>query len=441
MRRILIVSPHFAPTNAPDMQRVRMSLPYYAKYGWAATVLAVHPDDVPGTREPELCQTYPGDTRIVRCRTIGFRWFRRLGAGTIGWSAWWPLFWAGIRLLRCERYDLVLFSSTQFLILPLGIFWRALFRVPYLIDLQDPWRTDYYERPGAPPPPGGWKYQIARLCALFGEAPSYRLASGFMSVSPQYLLDLRQRYPWFAKKPQQTILFGSSTSDLVRAQQRGVAPTAFAKEPPGSLRLVYTGVAGPIMRESLGALFAALRALRQRQPVVAHKLRFYFFGTSYAPAAFPVVQPLAQAYGVDDQVYEMPQRIGHLASLALLHQADVLILPGTNDPAYSPSKIYAYFLSQKPILGIARQGSQLAALLAQLGGAREVLTLEDESHGAASEQIAQYLAEVATGRMPAPTRPRNESWFAEHCLAENLTRRQCVLFEQCLTEGFSRTAH
>ncbi len=417
------------------MQRVRMSLPYYAQHGWEATVLAVHPDEVLATREPELCQSYPADIRIVRCRTRGFRWLRRFGAGTIGWSAWWPLFWVGVRLLRRERYDLVFFSSTQFLTFPLGIFWRVLFRVPYLIDLQDPWRTDYYERPGAPLPPGGWKYRIARLCAWLGEAPSYRLASGFMSVSPQYLLDLQQRYPWFAKKPQQTILFGSSANDLALAQQQVAAPAAFAGEAPGSLRLIYTGVAGPIMRESLGALFAAVRDLRQRQPAAARKLRFYFFGTSYAPAASPVVLPLAQAYGVDDQVYETPQRIGHLASLALLHQADVLLLPGTNDPAYSPSKIYAYFLSQKPVLGIARRGSQLATLLTQLGGAREILTTEDESRGAASEQIAQYLAEVASGSIPVPTRPRNESWFAEHCLAENLTRQQCDLFAQSLAES------
>jgi len=262
-----------------------------------------------------------------------------------------------------------------------------------------------------------------------------------MRVPPQYLLDLRQRYPWFSKKPQQTIPFGSAANDLALAQQRIAAPAAFVGETPGSLCLVYTGVAGPIMRETLSALFAALRALRQRHPAAACKLRFYFFGTSYSPAATPVVRPLAQAYGVDDQVYETPQRIGHLASLALLHHADILLLPGTNDSAYSPSKIYAYFLSQKPILGIARRGSQLAVLLAQLGGAREILTLEDESHGAASEQIAQYLAEVATGSIPVPTRPRNESWFTEHCLAENLTRRQCVLFEQCLTDGVSRTAH
>ena len=431
MRRILIVSPHFPPTNAPDMQRVRMSLPYYAQHGWEATVLAVHPDDVPATREPELCQTYPDDTRIVRCRTRGFSWLRRCGAGTIGWSAWWPLFWAGVRLLRRERYDLVLFSSTQFLIFPLGIFWRALFRVPYLIDLQDPWRTDYYERPDAPRPPGGWKYRIARLCAFLGEAPSYRLAAGFMSVSPQYLLDLRQRYPWFAQKPQQTILFGSSANDLALAGRLGSTPTTFAGETPGSVRLIYTGVAGPIMRETLGLLFAALAELRQRQPAAARKLRLYFFGTSYAPVATPVVLPLAQGYDVADQVHETPQRIGHLASLALLHQADVLLLPGTNDPAYSPSKIYAYWFASKPILGVARAGSQLQSLLSAMGGACTVTFDTSETAMAqARTDLATALAAIAQGQALALA-PRNDHWFTRHCLAENLTQQQCELFDRC----------
>ena len=35
MRRVLLVSPHFPPTNAPDHQRVRMSLPFYREHGWA----------------------------------------------------------------------------------------------------------------------------------------------------------------------------------------------------------------------------------------------------------------------------------------------------------------------------------------------------------------------------------------------------------------------
>ena len=61
MRRTLIVSPHFPPTNAPDMQRVRMSLPYYAQNGWDVVVLAVAAKDVAATQEPELIATVPAN--------------------------------------------------------------------------------------------------------------------------------------------------------------------------------------------------------------------------------------------------------------------------------------------------------------------------------------------------------------------------------------------
>ena len=41
VKKVLIVSPHFPPLNAPDMQRVRMSLPYFAAEGWEPVVLAL----------------------------------------------------------------------------------------------------------------------------------------------------------------------------------------------------------------------------------------------------------------------------------------------------------------------------------------------------------------------------------------------------------------
>jgi hypothetical protein len=41
LKRVLIISPYFPPSNAADMQRVRMSLPYFAEFGWQAEVVTV----------------------------------------------------------------------------------------------------------------------------------------------------------------------------------------------------------------------------------------------------------------------------------------------------------------------------------------------------------------------------------------------------------------
>ena len=58
-RRLLIVSPHFPPLNAPDHQRVRMSLPYYAASGWEPVILCIARDRQCGVMEEELSGTLP----------------------------------------------------------------------------------------------------------------------------------------------------------------------------------------------------------------------------------------------------------------------------------------------------------------------------------------------------------------------------------------------
>lgn len=288
------------------MQRVRMSLPYYAANGWDPVVLAVHPDDVAATREPELCATYPESIRVVLVRAWSSRWTRLLGVGNLGLRAWFPLLVAGTRLLRREKFDLVLFSTTQFITLTLGSYWRRRFGLPFVIDLQDPWRTDYYERAGAPVPPGGKKYLLARVLARTFEPGTYRQAGGFMSVSARYLADLAQRYPWFAAKPQATIGFGATTSDFELLRTRAVAAPDGARR-PGEIRLVYTGAAGPIMPHALNVLFEALHGYRERVPA-ASRFRFSFLGTSYVAKGKGrhSVLPVAQDRGVDDLVSEVP---------------------------------------------------------------------------------------------------------------------------------------
>jgi hypothetical protein len=431
-RRLLIISPHWPPINAPDMQRVRMSLPYYAANGWDPVVLAVCPDDVAATHEPELCATYPASIRIVHVRAWSLRWTRWIGMGSLGLRAWLPLLIAGTRLLRREKFDLVFFSTTQFITLTIGSHWRRRFGVPYVIDIQDPWRTDYYERPGAPPPPGGMKYQFARLLALAFEQRSYRNASGFMSVSARYLSDLSQRYKWFAAKPQKTIFFGGTASDfaLINSSDKNEAAS---NRMPGEIRFVYTGAAGPIMPHALNVLFAALRSYRERVPA-AERFRFHFLGTSYVAkgAGHHSVLPVAREYQVDDMVYSVPYRIGYFESLKSLIAADALLLLGSSDPAYSPSKLYPYYLSKKPMLSIVFQNSYLADILAQLNCSRVATFSLDAPRDAAYAEIHRFFDQALDGFPPAMQPLRNDAMFNSNYLAETLTVRQCELFEQAL---------
>src|ERR1700677_3580293 len=164
-RRVLIVSPHFPPINAPDHQRVRMSLPYLRENGWEAHVLAVDPRFVEGAWDPDLLRTIATDVPVTRAGAVPLRMTRWLGLGRLGLRAFGPLNRMGSRLLCQRAFDLVYFSTTVFPTMSLGPRCKRLFGVPYVLDLQDPWLGDYYDRTGVIPPGGWWKYRFSQWLA------------------------------------------------------------------------------------------------------------------------------------------------------------------------------------------------------------------------------------------------------------------------------------
>jgi len=434
LKKLLIISPHFPPLNAPDMQRIRMSLPHYRANGWEPVVLTLADEFQDGVREPELMATLPPDVRIIRIPAIPVRTARRCGLGNVGLRVLPYLLWHGSRLLRAEKFDLVFFSNTQFITFPLGRIWRSWFGVPYVIDIQDPWRTDYYERRGARPPPGGWKYQFARLQAWLLEGWTYRRVGAVMSVSPNYLTDLRTRYAALDHVPAEVIRFGGSREDLAKAAADPLAPPLFDRA-QGQIHLLYTGASGPVMPHSLSVLFDGLRRYRERRPANAARLRLHFVGTSYvAPGAgIPSVLPVAEACGVADLIEEIPHRIGHLEALRWQQQADALLLPGSSDLAYSPSKLYPYFLTGRPILGLVFRDSVMERLLDELNCAYMVRFADAEPKEPAYADLAAFLDLAIAGFPAGSRRARNEELFNQTYLAEELTRRQCALFDRLLT--------
>lgn len=444
LKRVLIVSPAFAPNSTPDSQRVRMSLPHFRANGWEPVVLAVDPRQVEAPREDELLETLPPDVRIVHCPALPIRLSRLLGLGNLGLRAFLPLLLAGRRLLRREQIDLVYFSTTQFAVLPLGRVWRFCSGTPYVIDLQDPWRTDYYERAGVRKPPGGWKYQFARAQAALLEGWTFRRLGGLISVSPDYVRDLGRRYPWFGAVPTAAIRFGASRLDQEVALGRQTPPRAplhpspppapDAAGDPRHLNLVYTGAAGPITPHAVNILLEALRRFRIASPVAAARIRLRFLGTSYAApeSAARTIAPIAAAFGVADLIEEQPGRLGHLETLRVQSQADALLLLGSSDPAYSPSKLYPYYLARRPILAVVFQGSDLEKLLLELRCSTLASCEAPDRFEAAIGTILGFFADAVNGFGRGALGPRDELSFENEYLAPSLTARQVALFNDAL---------
>jgi len=413
-----------------------MSLPYYGSCGWEAVVLCVGQKWQHGVGEQDLLETVPAGTRIVPTRAIPWGLARWIGVGNLGLRSWAFLLWRGCLLLRRERFDLVFFSNTQFITFTLGPIWRYSRGIPYVLDVQDPWRTDYYERPGSRRPPGGWKYQFARFLAWMLEGWCFRNASGVVSVSPDYLDDLRRRYPLVKNVPGKVIRFGASRTDLDLSRKLA------EKEKPlplmeGKINLLYTGASGPVMPHALNVLFEGLSLYRRRSPERARRFQLHFVGTSYVPSGrgIPSVLPIAEHWGVGEQVSEIPHRVGFLEALRMQDRADALLLLGSSDLAYSPSKAYLYYLTGRPILGLVFRGSVMEALLDELRCAFMVRFSEGQPKNDAHARIADFLDLAIDGFPPGSLPERNNAYFDSRFLAEELTRQQCRLFEAAATRS------
>lgn len=429
--------------NAADMHRIRLSLPYYETEGWSATVLCVGAAYQDGPRDEALLATLPAGLKLQQTGALPRRLCRLFGIGNLGLRSFLHVFFASLRLIRKERPALILFSTTQFALFPQARLWQMLFGIPCVIDLHDPWVTDAYDKPGAPPPPGGWKYRVASAFAKTLEGFSFRRLAGMIAVSQVYLQDLRARYPWFAQIPSLVLGFGASEGDLAAARAL-YPPTAHptTQEKPAAegaplVHLVYTGAAGPSLHRILPEFLAGVALFKQQKPAAAARLRIHFVGTSYvAPGkGAPCILPLAEALGIASLVTEIPHRVGHLECLARQCGAEALLLPGSVDPAYSPSKLYPYFLSGRPILALAPAESVLAKLLAQLSCSRFIPLSLDTPQGACAELVASALTDLLEGRPLEALEQRNLAHFTREFLAPSLVHKQCAFFNTLLSSA------
>lgn len=416
LKRLLLISPHFPPVNAPDMYRAVSALPYLASMGWEASVLCVDPRDVAAPKDPRMRQFDPPGVSVRRCRAFPLSVSSLAGMRTLGWRAWRGLERAGRQMIRASRPDLVFFTTTQHPLLCLGARWKREFGVPYVVDLQDPWLTDYYSRPGSPRPPGGWKYRVAHAIAARLEPAAFEPADGFVSVSDHYLQDLGRRYPWFGSRPQVTIPFGIDEQAFQKAVVS--APAAFERR-PGCLHLVSVGAAGPIMEKGLKALFEQLAALRREAPEAAESLRIHLIGTSYAPAgtARPTALPIAQALGVGDLVSEQTSRVDWQTAQATMRAADGVIVLGSDDPAYTPSKFAGAFLARRPGLVLAPADSGAGRVNAELGFGMLL-----DPTGKTPLALRAFLADIASASPSWPGK-RQEAMFASTHTAIARTRQ------------------
>ncbi len=409
------------------MQRIRMSLPYFAANGWDAQVVTV---DVKYTDAPQdelLMESIPADIKIHRVKALNKKTTSLIGLGSIALRSL-PYYRKKVNaLLKQEKFDLIYFSTTQFQVCVLGAYWKKRFNIPYVIDMQDPWYSTHYKlKPKSERPS---KYWFAYSLHKYMEPIAIKQADGLISVSDNYIIDLKERYPVIKDIPAATITFGAFKPDIKIATENEDKFSSLLKT--GFKNIVYIGRGGTDMHKALAPVFEALKKGLTNQPELFSLLKFYFIGTSYAPAGtgIPTILPLAKQYGVESNVVEITNRISYYHTLLTLRQADALLIPGSDDPKYTASKIYPYLLVQKPLVAIFHQKSNAVETLNECVANALVLTFNDSEE---TTRLTTPLYQLFTDWGNGLFKPVRLLASFEKYSAKNLTAKQTELFTHAI---------
>jgi len=420
VKKVLIISPYFAPSNSADMQRVRMSLPYFEKLGWLAEVVMVDESFSDLNKDKLLMESIPDSIKIHKTKALPKSWTSKLGLGSLAIRS--MLFYKKrvSQLLRQHKYDLIYFSTTEFPVCVLGAYWKKKFSVPYIIDMQDPWHTDYYNnKPKAERPK---KYWFSYRLHKYLEPKAMKTVDGLISVSVSYIHTLQERYPILKTKPTKVITFGAFDIDF-RIAQAHSEQLPLAYRPEQKINLVYIGRGGFDMKPALNTLFEAFKQGLVTQPRLFENVHLHFIGTSYAPKGkgTPTIFPVATELGIASYVTEYTDRIGFYNSIKNMQYADGLIIIGSNQGAYTASKLYPYILAKKPLLAVMHPESSVVKIMDDCSAGS--LIPIGQTISVAVQTLAIYLDAAKHHRLPAT------NWKAfEHYTAFAMTQKQVELF-------------
>jgi len=431
MNRVLIISPHFPPVNSADMHRVRQSLPYFREFGWEAVVVAVEEAFVESySTDPLLLQTIPQYIEVHKVKAWDVAKTRKFGLGSLSMRSYFFFQKKGDELLSGRKFDLIYFSTTAFHVMALGPRWKKKFGVPFVLDIQDPWRSDFYlDKPKNERPP---KFFISYNIDKYLEKKTVPAADGIISVSQGYCDTFISRYPTMREDRFRIIPFGVSLQDF-EVMEKYVHRVEEVQLKPDKHNIVYVGRGGHDMRFALEIIFKALAKGLNTKPALFSRLHLWFIGTSYAPAGLgrPTILPVAEKQGVGEYVTEIADRIPYFDTLYLLKQAGALLVPGSTDTNYTASKIYPYIMAQKPLLALFYKDSSVLEVLKTMGY-KTIIAYDHTSHPV-DAYVDQCMDAFQTILDQRPGDPSFDMNTFERYTAKARTAEQVKFFNQTIS--------
>ena len=345
---MLIIHPHWPPSNLVGVHRVRLIANQLHHYGWKALILTVHESHLEEDLSDDLNRLINPEVEVIKVGAIPVRHlFGKRMVGDIGLRAFQSLKREATNIATNRKIDFIWFSLPPWYTSLMGPFFTQKLGIPYGVDYRDPWVYKITNQQK-----GLNRATITLMLAHFLEPIAIKKAALLSGVSQGYLNGVVSRNNILCK--QVTFQMGFCKEDH-HIQIPNFKPPF--KE--GKQTFVYAGAYSPNWAPLFRLFLEGLAQLTKTNSTA--NLEFTFIGTGNKE--LQSITSIASELGISELVTELPSRIPYLHVQQCLRRASGALIIGSTEPHYSASKLFQCLLTSKKLFAFFHQESEARTIL------------------------------------------------------------------------------
>lgn len=330
-KRVLVIATYFPPMGGVGVFRVSKFVKYLDRHGIEPIVITINKENYSNC-DYELLKNIPNNVRIYRInikkkgKDISFTFYKKLKKQIY-------------KILKNESPDHVFITGGPFYILPIGRFVYNHFKIPYTIDLRDPWTLQ--KRICFSFSLRSLKINTLYLLENVMEKYSLSKAKNVITVNDTMSEQYGNKYPPLREKIH-TITNGVDISDF---------NNIMAKEGFKKNTIIYTGkfnVSAGFRDPS--CIFASMKKL---------KLQGYDYNFIHVGIKDEKVIELAKEFDIIDNCSFVGVK-SYNETISYCKSSDVLLVIGGTEKSEQTGKIFDYMGCKKRVLALCRQDGEIA---------------------------------------------------------------------------------
>jgi glycosyltransferase involved in cell wall biosynthesis len=349
VKKIIIVSPHFPPSNLAAVHRTRLFAQHLPSLGWEPIIVTVHHRFYEEELDWNLHSLLPSTLRVERVNALPSKPVRTIG--DIGVRGFYSMYKKIMEIVKEEKVDFLYIPIPSNFAALLGRLVYRKTKVPYGIDYIDPW---VHRWPGTEKrfSKHWWSMKLGEWLEPFA-VKKVALITGVAQGYFDAVLERNSHLKTTAITA--AMPYGGEALDHDYVKKNSGGAYLFEKV-TGKIDLVY---AGAMLPKAIGPLNEVLKSIAANRKLFEN-VRFHFIGSGKSPSDENGynIKALAEEYNLwGSVILEYPKRIPYLDVLSHLAKADGAFILGSTEPHYTPSKVYQSVLSGKPIFAVLHEKS------------------------------------------------------------------------------------